>query len=148
MLLTQADSNALERVRRIDTGAGPHPWPVTALARALGAGQLQLAMAATETIGFLVSQSVLDETTLMHLAVARERQGQGWGLRMMQGWIRQQRTAGQQRLLLEVRTTNQAAISLYRTLGFDTVGQRRGYYVSPEGVDDALVMALPLNHGR
>ncbi|MEX2319838.1 MAG: GNAT family N-acetyltransferase, partial [Saccharospirillum sp.] len=87
----------------------------------------------------------LDETTLMHLAVAGEHQRQGWGWQMMQGWVEQQRRAGQQRLLLEVRTTNQAAISLYRSLGFDTVGQRRGYYVSPDDVEDALVMALTLS---
>lgn len=148
MQLAPADARMLDQVRRIDLGAGPYPWPETALARALQAGELQLATTGNETVGFLVSQAVLDETTLMHLAVAGEHQRQGWGLQIMQGWVEQQRQAGQQRLLLEVRNTNQAAISLYRSLGFETVGERRGYYVSPGGVDDALVMALDLNaHG-
>lgn len=145
MLLAPTDARMLERVRRIDVSAGPYPWPETALVRALQTGELQLATAGNETIGFLVSQAVLDETTLLHLAVAGEHQRQGWGRQMMQGWLEQQYQAGQQRLLLEVRSTNQAAVSLYRSLGFDTVGERRGYYVSPDGVDDALVMALDLN---
>lgn len=145
MRLTQADSRMLERVRRIDLSAGPFPWPQTALVRAIQAGELYLATSEDADIGFLVSQAVLDETTLMHLAVSGEYQRQGWGRRMLQGWVEQQRRAGQQQLLLEVRTTNQAAISLYRSLGFDTVGQRRGYYVSPDGVEDALVMALTLS---
>lgn len=145
MRLAPGDARMLERVRCIDESAGSYPWPEPALARALQAGELQLATVGNQTIGFLVSQAVLDETTLMHLAVAGEYQRKGWGRQMMQGWVQQQRQAGQQRLLLEVRSTNQAAVSLYRSLGFDTIGERRGYYVSPDGVDDALVMALDLN---
>lgn len=145
MQLAPANARRLDQVRRIDLSAGPYPWPETALARALQAGELQLATNGSETLGFLVSQAVLDETTLMHLAIAGEHQRQGWGRQMMQGWVQQQRRVGQQRLLLEVRSTNQPAISLYRSLGFDTIGQRRGYYVAPDGVDDALVMALDLN---
>lgn len=145
MNLMQVGPEMLDRVRCIDSGAGPYPWPETALARALQAGELQLAITGSETVGFLVSQTVVDETTLMHLAVAGEHQRQGWGRHMMQGWVQQQRRAGQQRLLLDVRSTNQAAISLYQSLGFDTVGQRRGYYISSDGVEDALVMALTLS---
>lgn len=145
MNLTQAGPEALDRVRRIDLDAGPYPWPETALARALQAGELHLATTGTKTVGFLVSQAVVDETTLMHLAVAGEYQRQGLGRQMLQGWVEQQRRAGQHQLLLEVRSTNQAAISLYRSLGFASVGQRRGYYVSPDGVEDALVMALTLS---
>lgn len=144
MQLVHADPASIERVLQIDLGAGPHAWPESALRRALNAGELLLAIADGATVGFLVSQPVLDETTLMHLAVAREYQRQGWGRQMMQGWLAQQRLSGQQRLLLEVRRSNQAAISLYRSLGFDTLGQRRGYYVSTDGVEDALVMALDL----
>lgn len=142
MQLVQADPASIDRVLQIDLGAGPYPWPESALRRALNAGELLLAIADGTTVGFLVSQPVLDETTLMHLAVAREYQRQGWGRQMMQGWLAQQRLSGQQRLMLEVRRSNQAAISLYRSLGFDTLGQRRGYYVSTDGVEDALVMAL------
>lgn len=144
MQLIQAGPESIERLLQVDLGAGLHPWPESALRRALKAGEVMLAIADGATLGFMVSQSVLDETTLMHLAVAREHQRQGWGRRMMQGWLAQQRSLGQQRLLLEVRPSNRAAIALYRSLGFDTLGQRRGYYVSPEGVEDALVMALDL----
>lgn len=148
MHLAPADARMLNRVRHIDKSAGPYPWPETALTRALQAGELQLATTGNETVGFLVSQAVLDETTLLHLAVAGEHQRQGWGRQILQEWVERQRNEGQQRLLLEVRSTNKAAVSLYRSLGFETVGERRGYYVSPDGVDDALVMALGLNaHG-
>ncbi|MEP4546743.1 MAG: ribosomal protein S18-alanine N-acetyltransferase [Saccharospirillum sp.] len=145
MQLVQAGPASIERVLQINLWAGRHPWPESALRRALQASEVLLANVDGAKVGFLVSQPVLDETTLMHLAVAREYQRQGWGRQMMQGWLAQQRSSGQQRLLLEVRRSNQAAISLYRSLGFDTLGQRRGYYVTTDGVEDALVMALDLS---
>ncbi|WP_051207713.1 ribosomal protein S18-alanine N-acetyltransferase [Saccharospirillum impatiens] len=144
MDLTQAKPQAFDRVRHIDLGSGPYPWPETALNRALRAGQLQLAISGGEAVGFLVSQSVLDETTLMHLAVASEHQRQGWGRQMLDIWLQSQRSAGQRQAILEVRRSNQAAIALYQSLGFGTIGQRKGYYAAPQGAEDALVMALSL----
>ena len=40
--------------------------------------------------------------------------------------------------LLEVRESNQAAIELYRSLGFVAVGTRRNYYSQP--LEDALLL--------
>ena len=37
-----------------------------------------------------------------------------------------------------------AAIALYHDLGFECVGQRRGYYQAQEGREDALVYRLEL----
>ena len=45
---------------------------------------------------------------------------------------------------LEVRRSNKGAIALYHELGFECVGQRRGYYQAHEGREDALVYRLEL----
>jgi ribosomal-protein-alanine N-acetyltransferase len=50
--------------------------------------------------------------------------------------------AGVRALYLEVRESNSAARALYRTLGFEQVGQRRGYYQHPS--EDALVLRRDL----
>ncbi len=39
---------------------------------------------------------------------------------------------------------NPAARALYDTLGFETVGRRRGYYARPGGGEDARVLACYL----
>jgi len=49
--------------------------------------------------------------------------------------------AGSRRVLLEVRTDNDAAIALYAAEGFTVLGTRRRYY-QPSGAD-AYTMARP-----
>jgi ribosomal-protein-alanine N-acetyltransferase len=49
--------------------------------------------------------------------------------------------AGDRRLLLEVRTDNAAAIALYVSEGFTTLGVRRRYY--EQSGADAFTMARP-----
>jgi len=43
-------------------------------------------------------------------------------------------------ITLEVRTSNDPAIALYRKLGFEEVGKRRGYYLDTG--EDARLMTL------
>ena len=48
-------------------------------------------------------------------------------------------------VVLEVRPSNQHAVSLYESFGFRVVGRRRGYYYDTG--EDALVMEVGL-HGE
>jgi ribosomal protein S18 acetylase RimI-like enzyme len=50
------------------------------------------------------------------------------------------RTAGMYEAFLEVRPSNTAAARLYRSLGFEQVGIRRGYYQAAVGREDAQVL--------
>ncbi|MGS2742637.1 ribosomal protein S18-alanine N-acetyltransferase [Halomonas sp. LS-001] len=55
---------------------------------------------------------------------------------------------GSERLLLEVRATNQAAIRLYQKNGFHIDGHRKHYYPAASGAtgrEDAVLMSRPLN---
>ena len=54
------------------------------------------------------------------------------------------RRTGAADLFLEVRPSNPVAQGLYRSLGFNEVGVRPGYYKAKNGREDAIVMALPL----
>jgi ribosomal-protein-alanine N-acetyltransferase len=42
---------------------------------------------------------------------------------------------------LEVRVSNFSAINLYTKIGFAQVGQRRDYYATEYGREDALLMS-------
>lgn len=67
------------------------------------------------------------------------RSGLGW--RLMQAAMREAHARGGESLFLEVDAGNVPALGLYRKLGFEQVGERRGYYKDDKGaVSTALVM--------
>jgi ribosomal-protein-alanine N-acetyltransferase len=47
-------------------------------------------------------------------------------------------------VLLEVRASNQPAITLYHVFGFNEIGVRRNYYPGTTGREDALIFAKVL----
>ena len=49
------------------------------------------------------------------------------------------------KVYLEVRESNFSAIRLYNKAGFTEVGQRRGYYPTEFGREDALLMCLTIS---
>ena len=53
---------------------------------------------------------------------------------------------GAKECFLEVRVSNDRAISLYRSLGFTQIGERSSYYPGDTGREDALIFSrsLPL----
>lgn len=132
----------------LDAAASAWPWAESALRRYLAQDQLLSAWDGAELVGFLVAQSILDETSLLHLVVSKECQGQGMGTRIMASWLRTLSAEGQLRCLLEVRESNAPALRLYRKMGFREVGRRPGYYPTPTGTETALVMAVDIREAR
>ncbi len=85
------------------------------------------------------------EAYIQTIGVAIAAQRRGIGRRLMEALLAEARKRRARECWLEVRTDNQGAQQLYRTLGFVDRGVRRGYY-QPSGAD-ALVMAAPLMAG-
>jgi [ribosomal protein S18]-alanine N-acetyltransferase len=85
------------------------------------------------------------EAYIQTIGVAMAAQRRGIGRRLMEALLAEARKRRARECWLEVRTDNQGAQHLYRTLGFVDRGVRRGYY-QPSGAD-ALVMAAPLLAG-
>lgn len=142
--LEPATGDQLPALLVLDAEASAWPWPKTALSRHLAKQQLWSAFEGSALVGFVVAQSVLDETSLLHLVVGRSHQGRGIGARLLALWLKRLCAAGQQRCLLEVRASNAPALRLYRKLGFSEIGRRPGYYPAESGTETAIVMALVL----
>jgi N6-L-threonylcarbamoyladenine synthase len=82
------------------------------------------------------------ESDIQTIAVAEEARGAGLGRVLMLSLITEARKRGARETFLEVRADNPAAQQLYRSLGFEDLGVRRGYY-QPDNVD-AIVMRLTI----
>jgi len=81
---------------------------------------------------------VVDEVHINNLAVDPAWRGHGLGQALLEFILRLWSDLGAERATLEVRRSNEAAMSLYAKLGFTVAGIRRDYYTEP--VEDALIL--------
>lgn len=88
--------------------------------------------------GYGIAYRMMDEAEILNLAVLPEYRRQGIGAALLSRLLTPASDAAPCRTFLEVRRSNAAAIALYEGFGFQTVGVRRNYYVSPR--EDALLM--------
>ncbi|MGO4955924.1 GNAT family N-acetyltransferase [Luteococcus sp. Sow4_B9] len=86
-------------------------------------------------------QCVADDADLHRIMVARQHRGEGAAKHMMRAGMEWARAIGAERMLLEVREDNDAAIALYETFDFEPISRRENYY--GQGVH-AILMAAPL----
>ena len=84
---------------------------------------------------------VVDELHITLVAVAPEQRRRGLGRQVLEALLDEARQQGARHATLEVAATNGAAVGLYRALGFQDAGLRRGYY---RNGDDALIQWLRL----
>jgi ribosomal-protein-alanine N-acetyltransferase len=89
-------------------------------------------------LGYICFWPVADEIQMLNLAVHPDYRRQGLGRRLMAFLLDQAEEKGISKVLLEVRASNWAAITLYRSLRFEVLYRRPRYY-EPDG-EDALVM--------
>ena len=97
-----------------------------------------VAMEGDRLAGYVGSQTVMDETDMMNLAVAPQFRRQGVGETLVNALTASLKQLGSRCLTLEVRDSNEAARALYGKLGFTEIGRRRGYYRDPR--EDALIL--------
>lgn len=97
-----------------------------------------VAMEGDSLAGYVGSQTVMDETDMMNLAVAPQFRRQGVGEALVSALVASLKERGSRCLTLEVRDSNEAARALYAKLGFVEIGRRRGYYRDPR--EDALIL--------
>lgn len=82
--------------------------------------------------------SILEEAHITILAVHPQYQGQGLGQALLYALLKTASDRSLERATLEVRASNQVAISLYQKFGFKTAGTRPRYY--KDNNEDALIL--------
>lgn len=95
-------------------------------------------------VGFIIMSMGLEECHILNLAVARDYHHQGYGMQLMQHALKYAQSFSIQMAYLEVRRSNSRAIALYKKLQFHLVGERKDYYQTVSGPEDALVFAKNL----
>jgi ribosomal-protein-alanine N-acetyltransferase len=129
----------------IEEQAHIYPWPESTLQWCLEQPHLRcfVLQNQAEIIGFAIYECVLDEATLLNIAINPDFQGQGSGRNLLRKTLHEL-DATIAKIFLEVRISNEAALRLYQSEGFVEIGQRRNYYPTTTGREDARVFELDL----
>jgi ribosomal-protein-alanine N-acetyltransferase len=82
------------------------------------------------------------QAELESIGVLAGEQRRGIGQKLFSVLVDELRAAAASEFLLEVRSSNQAALNFYRSQGWSEIGCRPRYYADPE--EDAVLMSLIL----
>lgn len=116
------------------------PWSEKSVASELN-NPLSLWLVALEdggVVGYVGSQTVMDETDMMNVAVHPDHRRKGIGQQLIDELVRRLEKQGSVSLTLEVRASNEPAKQMYEKLGFAIAGRRPNYYRNPK--EDALIL--------
>ncbi|MES1927946.1 ribosomal-protein-alanine acetyltransferase [Salinisphaera dokdonensis CL-ES53] len=119
-----------ERIFRDCLRVGYHGWVATDLDETV--------------VGYGMLSVAVGEAHVLNLCVAPDARGRGVAGLILEALINQAKAERAERVLLEVRPSNKAARRLYKQRGFQRIASRPGYYPSPDGREDALLLALDL----
>ena len=99
-----------------------------------------VAMEEDTVAGYVGSQTVMDETDMMNVAVHPDHRRKGIAEALVLSLAEALKEKGSHCLTLEVRASNAPAIGLYEKLGFRQIGLRKNYYRNPK--EDALILRM------
>ena len=95
--------------------------------------------------GFSLARRAAGEAEILTIAVDPGKRGAGIGKTRLQVQLKLLAEAGVHEVFLEVDAANQAAMALYRGMGFAKVGERKAYYTrAGEAPASALILRLAL----
>lgn len=93
-------------------------------------------------VGFAAYTLLAPEAELIDIRLDAGCRGHGYGRVLLAHTLQEMFELGAETVLLEVRVSNLAAQSLYKSSGFVEYGVRRNYYHATNGAEDAILMRL------
>ncbi|MEL0102883.1 MAG: ribosomal protein S18-alanine N-acetyltransferase [Gammaproteobacteria bacterium] len=132
----------IDQVFEIECKSYGYPWSKKIFIDCLKNNYLcKVLILNNDIIGYSISSIVQDECHIMNLCVDAEFRGSGYGrliLRELHDEIKDMKC---KIVFLECRPTNNSALRLYNSEGYNEIGVRKNYYPAPHGYEDAIMLA-------
>ena len=140
MMIVTMQSSHVAQIAELEKCCFSDPWSERSVASELD-NKLSFWLVALEgetVAGYIGSQTVMDETDMMNVAVHPDFRRQGIAEMLITELVKNLKQKGSRCLSLEVRASNAPALALYGKLGFSEIGRRKNYYRNPR--EDALIL--------
>jgi ribosomal-protein-alanine N-acetyltransferase len=145
LLLRPMQRADLKVVAGIEQLAYEFPWEFNAFKDCFNVGySCWIGERAREIVAYGICSVGAGEAHILNLCVAPDSQGKGYGRIMLEKLMEVAKGFRADSIFLEVRPSNQSAITLYHRVGFNEIGKRKDYYPARNGREDALIMARML----
>jgi ribosomal-protein-alanine N-acetyltransferase len=130
----------IQELMDIELEAYPEPWTMGMFRDEIKNphSHFHIAYEQDTLVGYGGFWLLVDDAHITSITVAQSHRGKGFGRAQLEHLTLEAKRLGAVKLSLEVRESNQTAIDLYTSSGFERVGCRRGYY-SRTG-EDAILM--------
>ena len=140
MKIERMTAQHVDAVLEIENECFSHPWSRQSIESELEnkTSVFYTALEGDEVAGYIGMSTVLDEGYIFNVAVSAKHRKKGIGSALIQELVTYGKKNNFCFLTLEVRESNENAISLYSKFGFIKVGERKNYYSDP--VENAVLM--------
>ena len=140
MMITEMNATHVAQVAELEKICFADPWSEKSVASELDNiwALWLVAVDDDRVIGYIGSQTSIDETDVMNVAIHPDCRRRGIAETLIVNLVEELKKKGSHALMLEVRASNAPAIALYEKLGFLQVGCRKNYYRNPK--EDALIL--------
>lgn len=132
----ERDIPALAEIERL---CFSEPWSEKSLALLCSDEYPSLVVTEGEEVcGYVGSLKALDELQITNVAISPHKRRRGLASLLLSEFDKMAKDLGIALISLEVRESNESALSLYKKFGYVTAGKRRGFYKDPR--EDAVIM--------
>lgn len=133
-----ATPDDISDISNIENQCFSTPWSKNAIRESMLAGTIfYIARIGKAAVGYMGLSKIVGEGYVTNVAVLPEYRRLGIGKEILDFAINDSKQE-LEFISLEVRVSNEAAISLYSGFGFENVGTRKRFYTNP--IEDAFIM--------
>ena len=140
MIIEKMNATHVPQIAELEKLCFSDPWSEKSIETELSCrlSVWLVALEGEQVVGYVGSQTVIDESDMMNIAVHPGFRRRGIAEALVAELEAALRQRGSRALTLEVRDSNAPAITLYEKLGFAQVGLRKNYYRNPK--EDARIL--------
>ena len=140
LLLREMTESDIEAVSKIEEECFSMPWKPDDFREMIERDNMTYVVAEMDgnIIGGAGLRCIVGDGEITNVAITKPHRGMGYSKPMLLELISRGDELGCEAYTLEVRVSNEPAIRLYKSIGFEEAGVRPGFYEHPR--EDALIM--------